>query len=151
MSIETELNDEQRAAMKARDRRTLDVIRQIQTEVSVAKSAPGFSGPVDDDLYRATIASYVRRMDKARDEFEAVGERGRDQVEKLSFEIEYLSRYLPDQPGEDETRDLVRAGIANLGADDPKMTGQVIGAVMRSTPGLDGALVARLVREELEA
>ena len=151
MSIETRFGDEQRAAMKARDRRKLDVIRQIQTEVAVAKSAPGFSGPIDDALYRATIAAYVKRMDKARTEFEGAGERGREHVEKLSFEIEYLARYLPEQLAEEETRDLVHREIASLGASDPRMTGQVIGAVMRSAPDLDGALVARLVREELGA
>jgi len=53
--------------------------------------------------------------------------------------------------GDDETRRLVRATIAELGAADPKQVGEVIGAVMRSGSDLDGSLVARLVREELGA
>ena len=44
---------------------------------------------------------------------------------------------------------MVRFAIAELKANDPKMIGRVIGQVMKSAKGLDGALVNRLVREEL--
>ena len=88
-------------------------------------------------------------MDKARREYEAAGERGKAQADKLAYEIEYLAQWLPIGPSEDETRALVRFAIAELRADDPKMMGRVIGHVMKSNAGLDGALVNRLVREEL--
>jgi hypothetical protein len=149
MSIQEQLSADQKKAMKAGDKPTLNVIRQIQTEVAVAKSEPGFSGEVDDALYVATITAYVKRMGKARTEYGALGERGREQADKLGFEIDYLSRYLPDQMSDEDTFALVRRTIAELGADDPKMTGRVIGAVMGSADGLDGARVARFVNEEL--
>ena len=149
MTIKEQLATEQKAAMKSGDRATLNVIRQIQSEVSVAKAAPGFDGEVDDDLYLATIATYVKRMSKARSEYEALGERGREQADKLKFEIDYLAAYLPQKLDEPATRALVDQAIADLGATDPKMTGQVIGAVMKSGEEVDGALVARLVNEAL--
>jgi uncharacterized protein len=151
MNIQEELRSELKDAMRQRDRRRIDVIRQVESEVSLARSAPGFRGEIDDDLYRATIASYVKKMDKARAEFVAAGERGRDQAEKLAFEVEYLGRWLPEQRGEEETRALVREVIAATGVTDPKLAGTVIGQVMRSADDLDGALVNRLVREELGA
>ena len=149
MTIQEQLAVEQKAAMKSGDRATLNVIRQIQSEIAVAKAAPGFDGDVDDDLYLATIATYVKRMNKARIEYADLGERGRDQAEKLAFEIDYLSAYLPQKLDEAATRTLVDQTIADLGATDPKMTGQVIGAVMKSGEDLDGALVARLVKAAL--
>ena len=149
MSIQEQLAADQTAAMKAGDRATLNVIRQVQSEVSVAKSAPGFEGEVDDALYMQTISTYVKRMAKAKGEYEELGERGRDQAEKLAFEIEYLSKYLPQKLGEDATRELVNKAIADLGANDPKMTGRVIGAVMKSGEDVDGGLVARLVNDAL--
>ncbi|MFB3050130.1 MAG: GatB/YqeY domain-containing protein, partial [Acidimicrobiia bacterium] len=60
------------------------------------------------------------------------------------------SQFLPESLSEDETRQVVRRTIAEVGADDPKMKGQVIGAVMQSAEGVDGALVARIVGEELD-
>jgi len=149
MTVQEQLVAAQRTAMKAGDKPTVNVIRQIQSEVAVAKSAPGFTGEVDDDLYLATIAAFVKRMQKARTEFEAAGERGEEHVAKLTFEIDYLSRYLPEQLSEAETRDLVKATIAELGVDDPSRSGQVIGAVMKSGEAVDGGTVSRLVREEL--
>ncbi len=150
MTIEEQLAAEQKAAMKSGDRATLNVIRQVRSEVSVIKASPGFSGEVDDDLYLSTIASYVKRMGKAKAEYEAMGEPGREQADKLAFEIDYLSKYLPTQLDEAATRDLVASTIAELGVDDPKMKGRVIGAVMKKGEAVDGSLVARLVSEMLD-
>lgn len=149
MTIEERLVAEQTAAMKGGDRPTLSVIRQVRSEVSVARSAPGFTGEVDDQLYLSTISTYVKRMGKSKTEYEALGERGREQAEKLAFEIDYLSKYLPTKLDEAATRALVAEAIEETGATDPKMTGQVIGEVMKSGKEVDGALVARLVNEAL--
>lgn len=150
MSIHDDLTAELKDAMKARDRNRLDVIRQIESEVSRARSEPGFKGEVDDTLYRAVISSYVKKMEKAREEFRDVGERGEAAVEKLTFEIDYLARWQPNTLGEDETRQVVDIAIKELRASDPKQAGQVIGHIMKKGPlGVDGALVSRLVREAL--
>lgn len=149
MTIREDLATELKDAMRNRDKPRLNVIRQIQTEISFATSAEGFSGEADDDLYRHVIAAYVKKMDKARREFESAGERGAERAASLRFEVDYLSRWLPQKLSEAETRELVRATIAELGAIDAKQIGQVTGAVMRSGAELDGSLVAKLVREEL--
>lgn len=153
MSIQEELRAELEDAMRARDARRRDVVRQIQTEVSTAKSAAGFGGEVDDELYRSVIASYTKRMQKSVEEYEQLGERGVEMAEKLRFEVDYLSRWLPATLDEDETRVLVRDAISALGvAGDPKAMGRVIGQVMKSRgEELDGGLVSRLAREELGA
>ncbi len=151
MSVREELTTELKDAMRSGDRPRVNVIRQVQTEVSVAKTAPGFSGEVDDALYIATIGSYVKKMTKAKREYEDAGERGREQAAKLAYEIGYLSRWLPATLSEEETRALVRSAIEELAANDPKMAGRVIGHVMKSGADVDGGLVNRLVREELGA
>lgn len=149
MSIHEELTAELRDAMRAGDAPRRDVIRQVETEVSLARSAPGFRGEVDDSLYVRVIGSYVKKMAKAREEYLAAGERGRAQAEKLTYEIDYLSRWVPESLGEDETRALVKQAIAELSASDVKMAGRVIGHIMKSGADVDGSLVNRLVREEL--
>ena len=151
MTIQQELAEELKDAIKTGDSARRNVIRQVETEVAVAKAAPGFKGAVDDELYSRTIVSYVKKMEKARQEFAALGDRGAEQAAKLAFEVDYLSRWMPQLAGEDETRALVKAAIAELGVADPKMSGRVTGHVMKSGTGLDGGLVNRLVREELGA
>ena len=137
-------------AMRAKDRARLDVIRQIRTEATLRAAEPNFDGEIDDALYTQVISSYIRKMSKAQDEYQALGDAGAEMAEKLAFEVSYLERWVPAKLSEDETRVIVRDAIADLGADDPKLAGRVIGHVMKQHgDDVDGAVVNRLVREEL--
>ena len=149
-TIREELAAELRDAMRTQDRDRRDVIRQIETEVAMARSEPGFTGEVDDDLYRRVIGSYVKKMEKARGEYLAAGERGAAMAAKLGYEVSYLQKWLPAHLSEEETLRLVEETVAALGASEPKQAGQVIGRLMRDRGDeLDGALVNRLVRQVL--
>jgi uncharacterized protein YqeY len=150
MSMKDELVAELRDALRSGDKARAAVIRQIETEVSRAKSEPGFKGEVDDGLYTKVIASYTKKMAKAREEYLGYGEKGASRAEALGYEIDYLSRWMPKTLSDDETRSIVEAAIADLGVDDPKMAGRVVGHVMKSgAEGLDGGAVNRIVREVL--
>ena len=149
MTIEKELDDELKEAMRAQDRSRLDVIRQIRTEVAKAAAAPGGGGADREQLHEQIIASYVKKMDKARREYEGYGKRGAEMVQKLSYEIEYLSRWLPDAASSEELGAIVAKTISEIGATDPKQAGQVIGRIMKNHQGVDGGEVNRLVRAAL--
>jgi uncharacterized protein YqeY len=99
------------------------------------------------------IGSYVKKMDKTRQEYLELGERGEAMAAKLGFEVEYLSRWLPKKLDEETTRALVRAAIEELGvASDEKAAGRVTGHLMKQHgKDLDGAMVSQVVREELAA
>lgn len=153
MTIAEQLAVELTDAMKTKDAPRRDVIRQVQTEVATARSQPDFEGPVDDAFYQKVIASYVKKMDKSRSEYADLGERGEAMAQKLAFEVEYLSRWLPQKLGEEETRALIKEAIAELGvAGAEKAAGRVTGHLMKSHgKDLDGGLVNRVVREELQS
>lgn len=151
MSIKDELTAELKDAMRARDRDRLDVVRQITTEVSRVMTEPGHPAEADDALYLKVIGAYVKKMNKALEEFDNLGERGRDASAKLRFEVEYLSRWLPRAASEADTAAIVDAAIAELGASDSRQLGRVVGHIMKNSKGLDGALVNRLVRDRLGA
>lgn len=149
MSIEEELNAELKEGMRARDRNRTDVIRQIRSEIQRAVTAPGFEGEADDELYRKTITAYAKKMAKALTDYESYGERGAEAAAKLRFEVEFLARWLPQGPSEEETATIVSAVVQELGITDVKAMGQVMGHIMKHHPGLDGAVVNKLVRERL--
>jgi uncharacterized protein len=153
MTIAEELADELKSAMLEKDVARRDVIRQIRSEAGLAATAPGFDGEVDDGFYRAVIGSYVKKMRKSIIEYEGLGEKGQIMAEKLAFEVDYLSRWLPSKLDENDTRALVEGTIAQLGvAGDPSAAGRVIGAIMKShKDDVDGTLVNQLVRQQLEA
>lgn len=151
MTIKEELATELRDAMKRGDSKRKDVIRIIDTEVKLASTASGFRGQVDDNLYRQVIATYSKKMDKARLEYEGLGERAAPMAEKLAWEVEYLSRWLPSKLGEAATSELVSKTIVELGVGgQPKAAGRVIGAIMKDhKDAVDGSLVNRLVAAAL--
>ena len=151
MSIRDELNDELKDAMRTHDRNRIDVVRQINTEIARAVTAPGFRGEADDELYRKTIKGYAKKMSKALAEYESYGERGAQAAAKLRFEVEYLGRWLPTAPSEEEVAVLVDAVVRELGAANMKAMGQVMGRLMQQHPGLDGSMVSRLVRARLSS
>ena len=154
MSIRSDLRAELIDAMKTRDLPRRDAIRSVEAEIQMRKVAPGYSGTgEDDDLYRQVIGSYVKKMRKAASEYAGLGERGATMAKKLSFEVEYLSRWLPSTLGEDRSRSLVRETIERLGvAGQPRAQGRVMGEIMRRhRQEVDGGLVSRLVREELSS
>jgi uncharacterized protein YqeY len=139
MPLEQDLRAVLTAAMKAKDQRTANVVRMINTKVMERRTAAGFKGQVDDELIRDVIAAYKKSLEKAREEYAAAGERGAPHIAELDFEIGFCQQYLPEQMGRDE-----------LGATDPKMAGRVVGAVMKKHKGrVDAALVKQLVDAEL--
>lgn len=151
MTIEERLRKDLTAAMKARDKPKLSAIRSVQTEVSAAKSAPGFTGAVDDQLYTKTIATYVKQITRSKNEYDALGDSGREQSEKLAYEIDYLTHYLPTTLDEAATAALVDKIMSDIGADADTPMGRIIGAVMSSGESVDGSLVNKIVRQKLDA
>jgi len=150
MSIHDEIRQELKDALRSKDHNRLDVLRQVETEASKAKTAPGFSGAVDDDFYQKIIATYVKRMKKACDEYRQLGPKGTQMVQKLSFEVSYLGHWIPGKLDQAQTRKLVREAIVELGVSGPKAVGRVMGHIMKAhRDEVDGALVKRIASEEL--
>ncbi len=150
MALIEEFRAELKNAMRARDQQRLDALRLVETEVGKAKTAPGFEGDVDDALYERIIGAYVKKMKKALKEYQSYGDRGKEMAEKLSFEVDYLGRWLPKGLDEAATRELVRKAIADLGVESPREMGKVMGQLMKQHKGqIDGSLVSKLVKEEL--
>ena len=150
MPIEAQLTDLLKGAMRAKDARTADCIRMIKTKHMERRTAAGFKGPLDDNLWLEVVAAYQKQLRKAREEYVAVGERGADALPQLDFEIGFCARFLPKVAGDDEVRAVVRETLARLGASDPKQSGRVMGEIMKAHKGkFDASSVKRIVEEEL--
>ncbi len=148
MSIEQDLRSQLTAAMKARDLRTADVIRMINTKIMERRTAKGFSGVVDDALVLEVITAYKKSLAKAKEEFVAIGEKGAEQASQLSWEIVFCDRFLPKGLSADELRAAVRTAITATGAKDVKMAGRIVGEVMKLHKGRAEAGEVKSIAEE---
>src|SRR5258705_3183480 len=128
-NLEAQLREQLTTAMKARDMKTANLIRMINTKIMERRTAKGFSGTVDDALVLDVISAYKKQMEKAKQEFAAAGERAKDQIAEIDAEIEWCAKWLPQQLSEAELRDAVAKAVAELPSKDPKMAGKIIGAI----------------------
>jgi uncharacterized protein YqeY len=152
MSVETQIHERLKDAMRAKDARTADCIRMIKTKHMERRTAAGFKGPLDDTLWLDVIAAYQKQLRKSREEYVAVGERGAEAVAQIDFEIGFCAQFLPKAASDDETRAIVRETMARLGVSEAKQAGRVVGEIMKAHKGkLEAATVKRFVDEELGA
>ena len=147
MALIDDLSTALKEAMKAKDKPKLDAIRQVQTEIAKKKSEKGEEAT--DELVLGVISSYVKKMAKAVDEYNSLGERGTEMAEKIQFEIDFLSQWLPEQLSEEDVEKLVDEVLTELGEVDMSQMGRIIGAVMAKGDGIDGSIVSRIVKEKL--
>src|SRR5678815_3017674 len=120
-TLEAQLREQLTASIKAKDLRTANLIRMINTKIMERRTAKGFSGTVDDALILDVIATYKKSMEKARVEYAGAGDRGKEQLDEIDFEVGWCSKFLPQGLSEAELRDAVLRAIAELPSKDPKM------------------------------
>ena len=147
MALIDDLSTALKEAMKAKDKPKLDAIRQVQTEIAKKKSEKGEEAT--DELVLGVISSYVKKMTKAVEEYKSLGDRGVEMADKIQFEIDFLSGWLPEQLSEEDVAKLVDGVLADLGDVDMSQMGRIIGAVMAKGDGIDGSVVSKLVKEKL--
>ena len=146
-ALADDLSSALKDAMKAKDKPKLDAIRQIQTEIAKKKAEKGEE--VNDDLVLGVISSYVKKMIKAVEEYQSLGDRGQEMAEKIQFEIDFLSTYLPEQLSDEEVEKIIDEVLSELGDVDISQMGRVIGAVMAKGDGIDGSIVSKIVKDKL--
>jgi uncharacterized protein YqeY len=149
MPLEQALSDLLKQAMKDKDQRTLDTVRMLKTKIMERRTAKGFSGTVDDPLVLDVISAYRKQLQKALEEFEHAGDKGREQADQLRWEVAFCERFLPKGLSEPELRALVTERIAALGIADVKQVGKLLGDVMKSHKGQVDAARVKAIAEEL--
>jgi uncharacterized protein YqeY len=147
MAVIDDLSNALKEAMKSKDKTKLDAIRQVQTEVAKKKAEKGEEAT--DELVLGVISSYVKKMSKAVEEYESLGDRGVEMAEKIQGEIDFLSTWLPEQLSDEEVEKIVDEVLSELGDVDMSQMGKIIGAVMAKADGLDGSTVSKIVKSKI--
>lgn len=147
MELWDKLLEDQKKAMKAKEKLRLSVIRSLRSELKNTEIAN------KGELTREDALSVLQREIKRRKEALADYEKANrpSLLQDLEEEIEILSSYLPPQLSEEEIKEMAREAIEQEGASSKKDMGKVMGALMPRVKGkADGALVKKCVEELLE-
>ncbi|WP_455028975.1 GatB/YqeY domain-containing protein [Neisseria sp.] len=131
MSLKTQLTEDMKTAMRAKNQVSLSTIRLInaaikQFEVDERTEA--------DDV---KVISILTKMVKQRkDSAKIYTEAGRqDLADKENAEIEILNRYLPQMMSAEEIKTAVEAAVAETGASGMADMGKVMGVLKTRMAG----------------
>lgn len=144
MDLKNKINADLKTSMLARDAFTTNVLRGLKAEILSGEVA---SGKRDEGLADSEIEKIIAREVKKRKEAASMldADRAADELK----EAEVLQQYLPEMASEEDIRIAVKAKVAELNADIKQM-GAVIGGVKaKFGASVDGALLAKIVKEEL--
>ena len=148
MSLQEQLDDDLKTAMKAQDQVVRDTVRLMRSAIKNAEIA------AQKELDDSGVAEVLARMAKQyRDSITTYGDAGRtDLVDKEQAELDVLTRYLPEQLGDDDITALAKQAADELGATGPSDRGKLMGKLMPQLKGkADGALVNKIVSDLLDA
>ncbi|MEM5366060.1 GatB/YqeY domain-containing protein [Paraburkholderia azotifigens] len=131
MSLKVRINDDMKAAMRARETERLGTIRLLLAAIKQRE--------VDDrvELDDAGITAVVDKMIKQRKDsiaqFETAGRS--DLVDKEKAELDVLSAYMPEQLSDAEIAAEVQAAVTQVGAAGPQDMGKVMGVLKPKLAG----------------
>ena len=146
MSVEKQLLEDMKLAMKSGNKIELDTIRMLRAQL---KSA---SIDKKDELDEAEVAQVLHKEAKKRKEAIEMYHRGnrQDLVKKEESELIIISKYLPEQLSEKDLDDIITTAIEALNVTGEKDIGRIMGDVMPRVKGkADGKLVQQKVKEHL--
>ena len=148
MSLQDQVMQEMKTAMKAKDTITLESLRAIKSALLLARTEKGGG----KDLSEADEVSLVQKLVKQRKDSAAIyKEQGREDLAGPELaQVAVLERFLPEQLSEAEIREIVEKVIADLEASSMKDMGRVMGTVNKKLAGkADGKTIAMIVKSQL--
>ena len=74
MSLEAQLTETLKTAMRSKNRPLLNLVRMLKTKMTEKTTKGGFSGEVDDALWLEVIMAYEKSQKKALLQYEEIGE-----------------------------------------------------------------------------
>jgi uncharacterized protein YqeY len=146
MSIEKQLIEDMKLAMKSGDKATLDTIRLLRAQIKTASISK------KGELSESELTQVLQKEAKKRKESIAMFKEGHreDLVKKETTELEIIHRYLPEQMSQEALSAIIKETAQKIQAASEKDIGRLMGAVMPQVQGkADGKLVQQIVRNYL--
>ncbi|WP_027779520.1 GatB/YqeY domain-containing protein [Paraburkholderia caledonica] len=131
MSLRDRINDDMKAAMRARETERLGTIRLLLAAIKQREVDERIT--LDDTAITAVIDKMIKQRKDSISQFEGAGRT--DLADKEKAELAILSAYMPAQMSEEEIVAEVQAAVAQAGAAGPQDMGKVMGVLKPKLAG----------------
>lgn len=148
MTLEQQVQEAIKAAMKAKDSVAMNATRAIKGEILLYKTSENGSKEVSD----ADVLKMIQKLVKQRKEDAAqYSQAGRqDLADNELAEAVVMEKFLPSQLTPEQVKEKVKEIIARVGATSIKEMGKVMGVASKELAGQsDGRTISTAVKELL--
>ena len=148
MSLLKSLNDELKAAIRAKDSLKLEALRAIKSAVLLVKT----STAGDVDLTEEEEIKLLQKLVKQRKDSAVIfKEQNRDDLATPEeAQAGVIAQFLPDQLSQQEIEQIVDEIVAKTGAQGMKDMGKVMGMASKEMAGkADGKTISTIVKQKL--
>ncbi len=146
MTIQTDIKEQMKEAMKAKDTVKLGVVRGLSS--AFTNELVKLGKMPQDELSDEDALAVIRRAVKQRkDSIEQFVSGGRPELaEDEKAELAILETYLPAMMSKEDVMTIAKAKMAEMGAVDKSKAGMFMGALMKDLKGkADGDVVKEVV------
>jgi uncharacterized protein len=145
MSLFEQINEDLKAAMKAREKEKLEALRNIKKVMIEARAAKGAGAELTDDEVLKVIAKLAKQ---GTDSAAIYKEQGREELYSQEMaQVAVYETYLPEKLSDEALEKVVKAVIEKTGASSMKDMGKVMGIASKELAGkAEGAAIAAKVK-----
>ena len=150
MGILSNLTEEIKNAMRAKDSLKLEALRAVKTAVILEQTASGSGG----DLSEEQEIKLVQKLVKQRKDSAAIfREQNRvDLAEPEEAQATVIATFLPEQLSEAKIASIIQEIISKTGAEGMKDMGKVMGIASKQMAGkADGKTISTIVKQQLSS
>ncbi len=147
MSLEHNITEAIKTAMREKDKTALDALRAVKAQILLLKTeAKGAEVSEEQE-----IAILQRMIKQRKDSFEQFSAQGRtDLAEVETAQTAVIEKFLPKQLSAEELETEIRSIIAETGAESMKDLGKVMGTASKTLAGKsDGKSISEMVKKLL--
>lgn len=147
MSLESQVMEAIKVAMKAKDTVSLEALRAIKSAILLTKTSGG-SGELTDTDEMSLLQKLVKQR---RDSAVIYQQQNRaDLADPELAQVAVIEQFLPKQLSEDEVEAAIKPIVVRLGASSIKDMGKVMGEASKILAGkTDGKTISLIVKKLL--
>jgi hypothetical protein len=148
MALTEKINEDMKAAMRAKDKERLEALRSVKSALLLLQTEKGGNKEISEDAEVGLIQKLVKQRKESAEIYQK--QNREDLYEKEIKEANILAEYLPKQLSEQELEESVKSIIDKSGASGPSDMGKVMGVASQELKGkAEGKAIAQKVKELL--
>jgi len=147
MNLEQKINEDIKTAMLAKDKESLNALRAIKSALLLLKTEKN-AGEITEDVELKTLQKLVKQRKESAEMYK---NQNRDDLYKEEmFQVEIISKYLPEQMSEEEITAVIKRLIEQENIADMKGMGKLMGLASKELAGkAENKVISEIVKKSL--